>query len=105
MVWPVLFIYPQSMQTDAVEAFHELHAFRDHLDVMFAPEVRRSAPWRTQLDVKPRFNITLWPSSACICASSNTMVSHKTSVLQSLCTSDAMMILPASRGSALRSIS
>ena len=40
MVWPVLFIYPQSMQTDAIEAFHEGHAFRDHLDVMFAPEVR-----------------------------------------------------------------
>ena len=38
--WPVLFIYPQSMETDAVEAFHELHAFADHLDVMFGPEVR-----------------------------------------------------------------
>ena len=36
--WPVLFIYPASMQTDAVEAFHELHTFADHLDVMFGSE-------------------------------------------------------------------
>ncbi len=43
VVWPVLFIYPQSMQTDAIEAFHELHAFRDHLDVMFGAEVRPTA--------------------------------------------------------------
>lgn len=39
--WPVLFVYPSSMQTDAVEAFHELHTLADHLDVMFGPEVRR----------------------------------------------------------------
>lgn len=38
--WPVLFIYPASMQTDSVEAFHELHTFADHLDVMFGPEAR-----------------------------------------------------------------
>ena len=41
--WPVLFVYPSSMQTDAVEAFHELHTFSDHLDVMFGPEVRACA--------------------------------------------------------------
>ena len=35
VVWPVMFIYPETMQNDAVEAFHEHHAVADHLDTMF----------------------------------------------------------------------
>lgn len=35
VVWPVMFIYPETMQNDAIEAFHEHHALSDHLDAMF----------------------------------------------------------------------
>ncbi|KAK9854202.1 hypothetical protein WJX84_000317 [Apatococcus fuscideae] len=33
--WPVLFFYPENMQSDAVEDFHEAETLGDHLDVMF----------------------------------------------------------------------
>jgi Cns1/TTC4 Wheel domain len=35
VVWPAMLIYPESMQNDAIEAFHEHHALSDHLDAMF----------------------------------------------------------------------
>ena len=36
--WPVMFVYPESMQTDAVEDFHEADSLQQHLDAMFAPD-------------------------------------------------------------------
>ena len=39
MVWPAMLIYPESMQNDAIEAFHEHHALSDHLDAMFGERV------------------------------------------------------------------
>ena len=35
--WPVLFFYPENMQSDAVEDFCEAETLADHLDVMFGP--------------------------------------------------------------------
>ncbi len=35
MAWPAMLIYPESMQNDAIEAFHEHHVLSDHLDAMF----------------------------------------------------------------------
>ena len=35
MHWPVLIIYPENMQQDAIEDFCESESFADHLDVMF----------------------------------------------------------------------
>lgn len=36
--WPVMFVYPETMQTDAVEDFLEADSLQLHLDVMFAPD-------------------------------------------------------------------
>ena len=36
--WPVMFVYPETMQTDAVEDFLEADSIQQHLDVMFAPD-------------------------------------------------------------------
>ena len=36
--WPVMFVYPETMQTDAVEDFMEADNLQQHLDVMFAPD-------------------------------------------------------------------
>lgn len=36
--WPVMFVYPETMQTDAVEDFLEADSLQQHLDVMFAPD-------------------------------------------------------------------
>ena len=33
--WPVLFFYPENMQSDAIEDFCEVETLADHLDVMF----------------------------------------------------------------------
>ncbi len=35
--WPVLFFYPENMQSDAIEDFCEADSLSDHLDVMFSP--------------------------------------------------------------------
>lgn len=37
MHWPVLIIYPENMQQDAIEDFCESESFADHLEVMFGP--------------------------------------------------------------------
>ncbi|KAL0051529.1 hypothetical protein WJX82_009385 [Trebouxia sp. C0006] len=36
--WPVMFVYPETMQTDAVEDFVEADSLQQHLDVMFSPD-------------------------------------------------------------------
>lgn len=36
--WPVMFVYPETMQTDAVEDFLEADSLQQHLDIMFAPD-------------------------------------------------------------------
>ena len=36
--WPVMFVYPETMQTDAVEDFVEVDSLQQHLDVMFSPD-------------------------------------------------------------------
>ncbi|BDA47917.1 Tetratricopeptide repeat protein 4 [Coccomyxa sp. Obi] len=36
--WPLLFVYPETMQMDAVEDASELDSLGDHLDAMFSPE-------------------------------------------------------------------
>ena len=36
--WPVMFVYPETMQTDAVEDFHEADSLQQHLDAMFAED-------------------------------------------------------------------
>lgn len=38
MHWPVMFVYPETMQTDAVEDFHEADTLQQHLDAMFAED-------------------------------------------------------------------
>ena len=42
--WPVMFVYPETMQTDAVEDFLEADSLQQHLDVMFAPDAP-TLPW------------------------------------------------------------
>lgn len=37
VLWPVMLWYPEAMQHDTIEAFHEQHCLADHLDVMFGP--------------------------------------------------------------------
>ena len=36
--WPMLFVYPETMQMDAVEDSSEEHSLADHLDAMFAED-------------------------------------------------------------------
>ncbi len=36
--WPLLLVYPETMQMDAVEDASEQDTLGDHLDVMFSPE-------------------------------------------------------------------
>ncbi len=36
--WPVMFVYPETMQTDAVEDFVEADSLQQHLDAMFSPD-------------------------------------------------------------------
>ncbi len=36
--WPLLFVYPETMQMDAVEDASELDSLGDHLDAMFSPD-------------------------------------------------------------------
>lgn len=36
--WPLLFVYPETMQTDAVEDANEMDRLSDHLDAMFSAE-------------------------------------------------------------------
>ncbi|KAK9833531.1 hypothetical protein WJX81_002203 [Elliptochloris bilobata] len=36
--WPLMFVYPESMQTDVVEDAAESDTLADHLDAMFAPD-------------------------------------------------------------------
>lgn len=36
--WPMLFVYPETMQMDAVEDSSEEHTLADHLDAMFAED-------------------------------------------------------------------
>ena len=36
--WPMLFVYPETMQTDVVEDSSEEHTLADHLDAMFAED-------------------------------------------------------------------
>ena len=38
MHWPLLFVYPETMQMDAVEDASEGDALADHLDAMFAAD-------------------------------------------------------------------
>ena len=38
MHWPVMVMYPENMQQDAIEDFCERDTFTSHLDVMFGPE-------------------------------------------------------------------
>uniref|UniRef100_A0A8C5WM28 Tetratricopeptide repeat domain 4 n=1 Tax=Leptobrachium leishanense TaxID=445787 RepID=A0A8C5WM28_9ANUR len=42
--WPVLFLYPEHMQTDFISAFHEDARFIDHLNGMFSEGL---PPWDT----------------------------------------------------------
>lgn len=36
--WPVMFVYPETMQTDAVEDFAEADSLQQHLDIMFSAD-------------------------------------------------------------------
>ena len=42
--WPLVFVYPESMQMDAVEDSREGDTLAAHLDAMFAPDVPQ-LPW------------------------------------------------------------
>uniref|UniRef100_A0A7S2X907 Cns1/TTC4 wheel domain-containing protein n=1 Tax=Lotharella oceanica TaxID=641309 RepID=A0A7S2X907_9EUKA len=42
--WPVLFMYPEFLQTDFIQDFHELRTFKDQLSLMFPPK-GSSPPW------------------------------------------------------------
>uniref|UniRef100_A0A7S0DRC5 Cns1/TTC4 wheel domain-containing protein n=1 Tax=Amorphochlora amoebiformis TaxID=1561963 RepID=A0A7S0DRC5_9EUKA len=42
--WPVLFLYPEFLQSDFVQSMHELRSFKEQLGQMFPPAVA-PAPW------------------------------------------------------------
>ena len=46
--WPVLFMYPESMQMDAIEDVTESDSLSAHLDVMFPPDAASAPEWDTQ---------------------------------------------------------
>ncbi|KAK9813825.1 hypothetical protein WJX73_000343 [Symbiochloris irregularis] len=46
--WPVLFMYPEPMQMDAVEDVAETDPLAAHLDVMFPPDGSNAPEWDSQ---------------------------------------------------------
>ncbi|XP_078573985.1 tetratricopeptide repeat protein 4-like [Branchiostoma floridae x Branchiostoma japonicum] len=50
LVWPVMFMYPEYMETDFIQEFHEEARVVDHLDAMFGSE---RAPWDVEGKYKP----------------------------------------------------
>jgi len=47
--WPVLFMYPEFLQTDFVQDFHELRTFKEQLAQMFPPKTP-PAPWDQKMN-------------------------------------------------------
>lgn len=45
--WPVLFVYPETMQQDIIQDVQENHILSDHLDIMFSPGAE-PLHWDTQ---------------------------------------------------------
>ncbi|KAI8510249.1 Tetratricopeptide repeat protein 4 [Branchiostoma belcheri] len=50
LVWPVMFMYPEYMETDFIQEFHEESRLADHLDAMFGSQ---GAPWDVEGKYKP----------------------------------------------------
>ncbi|XP_019645673.1 PREDICTED: tetratricopeptide repeat protein 4-like isoform X1 [Branchiostoma belcheri] len=50
LVWPVMFMYPEYMETDFIQEFHEESRLADHLDAMFGSQ---RAPWDVEGKYKP----------------------------------------------------
>ena len=57
--WPVLFMYPEPMQMDAVEDVAESDPLAVHLDVMFPADASSSPEWDTEHDYQ-RDNLQLY---------------------------------------------